>query len=109
MISGKPIGPVAHDGIVEVSTSDGIDVAAPFRAVVEHIVVANRQPTAWEAGCLYAALCAIAIGREGNARLRISLALLPGAQQELPVSIIPLPTAEELLQALEQINASPNK
>ena len=78
---------------------------ASFRAVVDHIVVANRQPTAWEAGCLYAALCELAIGREENARSRICLALLPDTQQELPFSIVPLPTAEELLQALEQINA----
>ena len=63
---------------------DGIDVAASFRAVVDDIVVANRQPTAWEAGCLYAALCELATGRERNARRRICLALLPGALQELP-------------------------
>jgi hypothetical protein len=105
----KSVGPVAHDVIVKLSTSDGIDVAASFHAVVDHIVVASRRPTAWEAGCLYAALCELVIGREENARRRINLALLPGAQQELPVSIIPLPTAEELLGALEQINASPNK
>ncbi len=89
------------------TTSDRIDVAASFRAVVDHIVVANRRPTAWEAGCLYAALCELAIGRENNARRRICLALLPGAQQELPVRIFPLPTAKELLQALALI--SPNR
>ena len=83
---------------------DGIDVAASFRAVVDDIVVANRQPTAWEAGCLYAALCELATGRERNARRRIRLALLPGALQELPVRIFPLPTAEELLQALALIS-----
>jgi hypothetical protein len=86
------------------TTSDGIDVAVSFRAVVDHIVVANRRPTAWEAGCLYAALCELAIGREKNARRRICLALLPGAKQELPVRIFPLPTAEELLQALALIS-----
>jgi hypothetical protein len=32
------------------------------------------------------------------------LALLPGAKQELPVRIFPLPTAEELLQALALIS-----
>jgi hypothetical protein len=83
---------------------DGIDVATSFRAVVDDIVVANRQPTAWEAGCLYAALCELATGRERNARRRICLALLPGAKQELPVRIFPLPTAEELLQALALIS-----
>ena len=81
---------------------------ASFRAVVDHIVTANRQPTAWEAGCLYAALCELAVGREENARRKICLSLLPGAQQEPPVIIIPQPTAEELLQALEQINAPPD-
>jgi hypothetical protein len=92
------------------SDFDGIDVAASFRAVVDDIVVANRQPTAWEAGCLYAALCEIANGRERNARRRICLARLPGALQELPVRIFPRPTAEELLQALALISQTdPNK
>src|SRR4029079_6839846 len=86
------------------TTSDEIDVAASFRAVVDHIVVANRRPTAWEAGCLYAALCELASAREKNARRRICLALLPGAKQEVPVRIFPLPTAEELLQALALIS-----
>ena len=101
MTTGKPVGPTG--------TSGGIDVTDSFRAVVDHIVVADRQPTAWEAGCLYAALCEIAIGRKTNARHRICLALLPSTGQELPISIIPLPTANELLQALEQINAPRNK
>ena len=92
------------------TTSDRIDVAASFRAVVDHIVVANRRPTAWEAGCLYAALCELAIGRENNARRRICLALLPGALQELPIRIFPRPTAEELLQALALIShTNPDK
>ena len=92
------------------SDFDGIDVAASFRAVVDDIIVANRQPTAWEAGCLYAALCELATGRERNARRRICLALLPGALQELPVRIFPRPTAEELLQALALISQTdPNK
>ena len=95
---------VAHGGIAKLSTSDGLGVAAAFLAVVDHIVVANRRPTAWEAGCLYAALCELAIGREENARRRIGLALLPGAQQEPPFSIIPLPAAEEFLQALTLIS-----
>jgi hypothetical protein len=96
---------VAHRVIAKLSTSDGLGVAAVFLAVVDRIVVANRQPTAWEAGCLYAALCELAIGREENARRRIGLALLPGAKQELPVRRFPLPTAEELLQALTLISA----
>ena len=95
---------VAHGGIAKPSTSDGLGVAAAFLAVVDHIVVANRRPTAWEAGCLYTALCELAIGREENARRRIGLALLPGAQQEPPFSIIPLPAAEEFLQALTLIS-----
>ncbi|WP_147155601.1 hypothetical protein [Reyranella soli] len=86
------------------STFDGIDVTAAFHAVANQIVVAKRQPTAWEAGCLYAARCELAIGREMNARRRIRLALLPGPHQELPVSIIPLPMTEELLQALALIS-----
>jgi hypothetical protein len=93
---------VAHGEIAKLT--EGVGVAAAFRAVVDTIVLTNRQPTAWEAGCLYAALCELAMGREANARHRIGFALLPGAQQELPLSIIPLPTAEELLQALTLIS-----
>ena len=81
-----------------------VPCAASFCAVVDRIVLANRRPTAWEAGCLYAALCELAIGHEKSARRAISLALMPGAHQELPVSITPLPTAEELLQALALIS-----
>ena len=79
---------------------------ASFRAVVDHVVSANRQLTAWEAGCLYAALCALAVGREVEAQRKITLALLPDVQERPPVTIIPLPTAEELLQALERLNAT---
>ena len=107
MILEKAGGPVAYDVIVKGSTSERIDVAASFRAVVDQIVGANREPTEWEAGCLYAALCEVVIGREKNALRRIGLARLPGAQQELPVSIAPLPTAEELLRALKEIVAAP--
>ena len=82
-------------------TSKGVTQAtATFRAVVDRIVAAKRQPTAWEAGCLYAALCELAVGREENAQRKIYFALLPGAQQSPPASIIPLPTVEELLHAL---------
>ena len=60
-------------------------------AVVDHIVASNRQPTAWEAGCLYAALCELAIGREKNARRRICLAFLPDAQQDCRSGYFPCP------------------
>jgi hypothetical protein len=89
--------------------NDLYPATASFRAVIDHIVVANRQPTAWEVGCLYAALCELVLGREENARRRICLALLSGAQQELPFSIIPMPTAEELLQTLEHIKPQINR
>ena len=42
-----------------------------FRAVVNRIIAADRQPTAWEAGCLFAALCELANGREENALRKI--------------------------------------
>ena len=79
--------------------------SASFRAVVDRILAANRQPTAWEAGCLYAALCELAAGRDEDAQRKIYLALLPGAQAAAPITIIPLPTCEDLLQALELLNA----
>jgi hypothetical protein len=104
MTLGEPAGPNdVHGKIVKLSTSEGHNVVAHFLVVVDHIVVANRQPSAWEAGCLYSALCALAIGNEMKARRLIGLALLPGDQQELPVSVLPLPTAEELRQALTLI------
>ena len=80
--------------------------SASFCAVVDHVVTAKRQLTAWEAGCLYAALCELAAGREIEAQQKITLALLPDIQKRPPVTIIPLPTAEELLQALERLNAT---
>jgi hypothetical protein len=93
---------VAHGGIAKLI--DGLGVADAFLVVVDTIVVVHRQPTNWEAGCLYAALCELAMDREANARHRIGFALVPGAQQELPLTIIPLPTAEELLQVLTLIS-----
>ncbi|SEP51382.1 hypothetical protein SAMN02990966_07970 [Rhodospirillales bacterium URHD0017] len=102
---GEPAGPDVVPGLnVKLSTSEGHNVVDAFLVVVDHIVVANRQPTTWQTGCLYYALCALTISDEMNARRWIGLALLPGDQQELPVSILPLPTAEELLQALTLIS-----
>jgi hypothetical protein len=103
---GESVGPdLAQDVLVTLRASHAIDVTTAFLAVIDHIRRANRQPTAWEAGCLYAALCALAIGRQRNALHRIRLALLPGANQKPPIDIIPLPKAEELLQVLTIISS----
>jgi hypothetical protein len=76
---------------------------ASFRTVVASIMMANHQPTAWEAGWLYAALCEISAGREQSARRNVRLAVLLGARLQPPIGITPLPKAEELLQALELV------
>jgi hypothetical protein len=77
---------------------------ASFRTVIISIMLANRQPTAWEAGWLYAAICELSAGREQSARRNVRLAMLPGARQVPPVGLTPLPEAEELLQALELVS-----
>ena len=83
-----------------------IRASASLRAVVDHVVSAERQLTAWEAGCFCAALCELVAGCEIEAQQEITLALLPDIQERPPVTIIPLPTADELLQALERLNAT---
>lgn len=78
---------------------------AGFVAVVKRIVAAYRQPTPWEAGYLYAALCALSLGDDAEAERKILLASLNDVQGEPPVTVMPTPTAEELLQALELVVA----
>ncbi|WP_170303803.1 hypothetical protein [Reyranella soli] len=67
-------------------------------------MLVNRQPTAWEAGWLYAALCELSAGREQSARRNVRFAVLLGVRQQPPVGIAPRPKAEELLQALELVS-----
>ena len=38
-----------------------------FKAALGRIAASNREPTSWEAGCLYAALCAMAASNHRTA------------------------------------------
>lgn len=78
---------------------------ARFVAVVERIVAAHRQPTPWEAGCLYAALCALSLGDDAEAERKILLASLTDIKGDPPVTVVPTPTADELLHALQVVMA----
>lgn len=80
--------------------------AARFVAVVKRIVATHGQPTPWEAGCLYAALCALSLGDDAEAERKILLASLPDIQGDPPVTVVPTPTADELLHALQLVMAN---
>jgi hypothetical protein len=67
-------------------------------------VAAHRQPTPWEAGCLYAALCALSLGDDAEAERKILLASLTDIQGDPPVTVVPTPTAQELLHALHLLS-----
>lgn len=76
---------------------------AAYVAVVERIIAAGRQPTPWEAGCLFAALCALSVGDDAESERKVTLASLIGMQEDPPVTLLPLPTAEDLLRALQTV------
>lgn len=76
---------------------------AAYVAVVERIIAAGRQPTPWEAGCLFAALCALSAGDDAESERKVTLASLSGMQEDAPVTLVPMPTAEDLLCALQTV------
>ena len=78
---------------------------AAYLAVVDRIVAANRQPTPWEAGCLFAALCAMSLGDIEGAKHRIALAASASLSREPPATVVPTPTVRDLRQALETVLA----
>ena len=46
---------------------------AAFLAALRRIATSNRDPSPWEAGCLYAALCGLAVGDHRVAEQKIAL------------------------------------
>jgi hypothetical protein len=76
---------------------------ASYVAVVERISAAGRQPTPWEAGCLFAALCALSVGDDAECERKVTLASLTGMKGDPPVTLVPVPTAEDLLRALQTV------
>lgn len=69
-----------------------------FLATLRRIEASNREPTPWEAGCLYAALCALAVGNHRIAEQKIALGMLSEIDQPPPVQLPPL-TVDDLREA----------
>jgi hypothetical protein len=84
----------------------GSSIEAAFLAVLDQIASTNRDLTPWECGCLYAALCAIAVGDHATAEQRISLSKLRDAKVAPPVQVVPPLTVEDLRDALSSLKAS---
>jgi hypothetical protein len=76
-------------------------------ATLRRIEASNREPTPWEAGCLYAALCALAVGNHRIAEQKIALSRLGNIGQPPPVQLPPL-TVDDLREAFAALKDSPD-
>ena len=74
-----------------------------FLAVLDRIAKANRDPTTWETACLYAALCALAVGDNDTAEQKISLCMLGELGQTPQVTLVPPPSIDDLREALHNL------
>jgi hypothetical protein len=74
-----------------------------FKAALRHIAASNREPTPWEAGCLYAALCAMAVGDYRAARQKVAWSALGDTTGPPPVQGVPAATVDELREALANL------
>ena len=81
----------------------GTRATVAFLTALDRIAAADRQPTCWEAGCLYAALCAMAIGNDQLAEQKICLCALGDLGQAPPVTVVPSPTVDDLQEALHAV------
>ncbi len=72
-------------------------------AALDRIAASNREPTPWEAGCLYAALCAMAVGDYRTARQKVAWSALGDAAGPPPVQGVPAATVDELREALANL------
>jgi len=76
-------------------------------AALKRIAASNREPTPWEAGCLYAALCALSVGDHRIAEQKIALSTLGDIDQPPPVRVFPPLTVDDLRDAFAAlINAT---
>jgi hypothetical protein len=74
-----------------------------FKAALRHIAASNREPTPWEAGCLYAALCAMAASNYRTAQQKVAWSALGDTAQTPPMLVLPIPTVQELREALANL------
>ena len=72
-------------------------------AALKRIAASNREPTPWEAGCLYAALCAMAVGDYRTARQKVAWSALGDITEPPPVQGVPAATVGELREALANL------
>jgi hypothetical protein len=72
-------------------------------AALKRIAASNREPTPWEAGCLYAALCAMAVGDYRTARQKVAWSTLGDTTGRPPVRGVPAATVDELREALANL------
>ena len=77
-----------------------------FKAAHRRIAARNREPTSWEAGCLYAALCAMAASNYRTAQQKVAWSALGDTAQTPPMQVLPIPTVQELREALANLEQS---
>ena len=75
-------------------------------AALKRIAASNREPTSWEAGCLYAALCAMAASNYRTAQQKVAWSALGDTAQTPPMQVLPIPTVQELREALANLEQS---
>ena len=79
-----------------------------FLATLRRLAASNREPTPWEAGCLYAALCALAAGDHRTAEQKIALSMLGDIDQPPPVQVFPPLTVDDLREAFAALRDPPD-
>ena len=77
-----------------------------FKAALRRIAASNREPTSWEAGCLYAALCAMAASNYRTAQQQVAWSALGDTALTPPMQVLPVPTVQELREALANLEQS---
>jgi hypothetical protein len=77
-----------------------------FKAALRRIAASNRELTPWEAGCLYAALCAMAASNYRTAQQKVAWSALGDTAQTPPMQVLPIPTVQELREALANLEPS---
>ena len=65
-----------------------------FKAALGRIAASNREPTSWEAGCLYAATCAMAASNHRTAQQKVAWSALGDTAQTPPMQVLPIPTVQ---------------
>lgn len=83
-----------------VSGAKPIPSEVAFATALDRIDQSDRNPTPWEAGCLYAALCAMVVGDHQAAERHVALCALGDTGLPPPVRLLPPLTADELRDAL---------